>query len=103
MWRILAVTAALTFASPAAPALAQDAKGEAVAVAPLALAEGGFPHVGEDVGDGAAGGGLDLGVGVAERHVERAREPAAHARLAHSHKADQGDGATAQRFETVHE
>lgn len=50
MWRILAVTAALTLVSPAARALAQDAKSEAaVAVAPLAAPDA-FSAAGRQTG-----------------------------------------------------
>ncbi len=48
----------------------------------LAVAEGRLAHLGEDLGDRAAGRGLDLGVGVAERQVQGGGQAAADAGLA---------------------
>jgi len=46
----------------------------------------------EHFGDGAAGGHLDLGVGVVERESHTGRQPAADRGFAGAHQADKNDG-----------
>ena len=59
----------------------------------LALAELALAVAVEHLGDGAAGGLLDLGVGVAERQPEPRGQAAADRGLARAHQPDQHDGA----------
>ena len=70
----------------------QPADHPALAVAEVALAV-----AGEQLGDGAAGRQLDLGVGVAERQAEPGRQPPADRGLAGAHQPDQHDAAAGQR------
>ena len=55
----------------------------------LAVAERRLAVAGEQFGDGAAGGQLDLGVGVAERQAEPRGQPPADRGLAGAHQPDQ--------------
>src|SRR6185312_471075 len=59
---------------------------------PFTVAKRGFAILLEYLGDRPAGGGLDLGVGVAERHAERQGEAPADTALADARQADEGDG-----------
>jgi hypothetical protein len=65
--------------------------------AALAVAEFGFAALGENFGDGHAGGRLDLGIGVDERQPEPRRQTLADRALARAHHADEHDGALAKR------
>ena len=62
----------------------------------LAAAEIGLAMAGENVRDAHAGGFLDLGIGVDERHAKPGAEPAADRGFADPHHADQHDRAAAQ-------
>ena len=64
---------------------------------PLAVAELALAVAGEQLGDGAAGRQLDLGVGVAERQPEPGRQPPPDRGLAGAHQPDQHDAAPGQR------
>jgi len=57
----------------------------------LAAAESSLAVAGKNVGNGGAGGGLDLGIGVDERHAQPDAEAAADRRFAHPHHANQND------------
>ncbi len=59
----------------------------------LTGAKFGFAKAVEDFGDGAAGGGLDLHVGVAERKAQAGGEAPADGGLARAHEADEHDRA----------
>jgi hypothetical protein len=61
--------------------------------AALAGAEVGLAIFLEDLGDRAAGGALDLVVGIDERQAKPHRQPLADGALARAHQAHEGDGA----------
>ena len=63
---------------------------------PLAVAEFLFAEAFEDFRHRAAGGQLDLGVGVAERQTETGGKAAADGGFAGPHKADQYDAAAGE-------
>ncbi len=65
---------------------------------PLAVAEGLLAIAREQLGDGAAGGGLDLHIGIAERQAEPSREPAPDRGLAGTHQPYQHNGSLDDRF-----
>ena len=56
----------------------------------------GFAEAGEQLGDAAAGGLFDLGIGVAEGQAEAEGEPAADGGLAGAHQADQHQAAAGE-------
>ena len=56
---------------------------------------------GKDLGNGLAGGNLDLGVGVGERQVQLGCEPPADRRLARAHEPDQHDASAAPRASRI--
>ena len=64
---------------------------------PLLVAERRLADLGEDVGDGGAGGFLDRRVGVLERPAQDFGETPAHGGLAGAHHADQDHGAVDRR------
>ena len=74
------------------------AREQAADHAAFAVAEGALAVAGEQLGDGAAGGQFDLGVGVAERQPESRGEAAADRGLAGAHQPDQHDAASGQGF-----
>src|SRR3546814_18691643 len=74
------------------PAGEQPRDHPALALAKIALAK-----AREDVGDGHAGGALDLVVGVGEGQAEPLCETAADRRFARAHQSDEDDRAGADR------
>ena len=66
--------------------------------AALSGAEFRLAQLGENVRNAAAGGLLDLGVGIAEGQAERGRQPPPDGRLARPHQAYERDRAPAQRL-----
>ena len=73
------------------PFLQQAGDHPALAVAKMVLAVDG-----EDFGDRHAGCGLDLVISIAERQLERLREPAAHGALSGTHETDEHERSRAE-------
>ncbi len=73
--------------------MASTVRSERVTMIPTPARKCSVAMAGENLVDRAAGGGLDLGIGIDERQPEALGEPPADARLPGAHQADQDERA----------